>query len=256
MHREDGVLDIDGLSVEYRKFSGSKTDPTIVLLHEGLGSISAWKDFPELLCDATGMSVFLYSRVGYGNSSPIELPRSIDFHSDEAVRGLPKVLAAAQIERCILIGHSDGASIAIIYAGTKSIDHQVERLILLAPHILAEKKCITAVGHAISAYENGKLRKALRKFHGENTECAFRGWSGVWTDLQFSRWSIEEYLSSIKIPVLAIRGKDDPYNTTIHLDSIKEKVSGEVQCFNLSNCAHAPHQDQETQVLRLIKEFL
>lgn len=256
IHREDGVLNIDGLSIEYRKFSGTKTGPMVVLLHEGLGSVSAWKDFPELLCKATGLSVFLYSRAGYGNSSQIKLPRSIDFHSDEAVRVLPKILEAAKIERCILLGHSDGASIATIYAGAKSLDNQVEQLILLAPHIFAEEKCVTAVEQAIKAYENGKLRKALRKFHGKNTECAFRGWSGVWTALEFSCWSIEEYLPCIKIPVLAIRGEDDPYNTVIHLNGITEKVLGETECFNLSNCAHAPHQEQEAQVLTLIEKFL
>ena len=256
IHREDGVLNIDGLSIEYRKFSGTKAGPMIVLLHEGLGSVSAWKDFPELLCKATGLSVFLYSRAGYGNSSPIKLPRSVDFHSDEAVRILPKILDAAEIERCILLGHSDGASIATIYAGAKNLDNQAERLILLAPHIFAEEKCVTAVEQAITAYENGKLRKALRKFHGKNTECAFRGWSDVWTDPEFSCWNIEEYLPFIKIPVLAIRGEDDPYNTIIHLDGITERVSGEVECFNLSNCAHAPHQEQEARVLRLIEKFL
>ncbi len=255
-HREDGVLNIDGLFIEYRKFSGTKAGPMIVLLHEGLGSVSAWKDFPEHLCKVTGLSVFLYSRAGYGNSSPIELPRSVDFHSDEAVRVLPKILDAAEIERCILLGHSDGASIATIYASAKSLDNQAERLILLAPHIFAEEKCVTAVEQAIKAYEKGNLRKALRKFHGKNTECAFRGWSGVWTDLEFSCWSIEEHLPFIKIPVLAIRGEDDPYNTVSHLDGITEKVSGEVECFNLSNCAHAPHKEQEEQVLMLIEKFL
>ena len=255
-HREDGVLNIDGLFIEYRKFSGTKAGPMIVLLHEGLGSVSAWKDFPENLCKVTGLSVFLYSRAGYGNSSPIELPRSVDFHSDEAVRVLPKILDAAEIERCILLGHSDGASIATIYASAKSLDNQAERLILLAPHIFAEEKCVTAVEQAIKAYEKGNLRKALRKFHGKNTECAFRGWSGVWTDLEFSCWSIEEHLPFIKIPVLAIRGEDDPYNTVSHLDGITEKVSGEVECFNLSNCAHAPHKEQEEQVLMLIEKFL
>lgn len=255
-HREDGVLNIDGLFIEYRKFSGTKAGPMIVLLHEGLGSVSAWKDFPEHLCKVTGLSVFLYSRAGYGNSSPIELPRSVDFHSDEAVRVLPKILDAAEIERCILLGHSDGASIATIYASAKSLDNQAERLILLAPHIFAEEKCVTAVEQAIKAYEKGNLRKALRKFHGKNTECAFRGWSGVWTDLEFSCWSIEEHLPLIKIPVLAIRGEDDPYNTVSHLDGITEKVSGEVECFNLSNCAHAPHKEQEEQVLMLIEKFL
>ena len=255
-HREDGGLNIDGLFIEYRKFSGTKAGPMIVLLHEGLGSVSAWKDFPEHLCKVTGLSVFLYSRAGYGNSSPIELPRSVDFHSDEAVRVLPKILDAAEIERCILLGHSDGASIATIYASAKSLDNQAERLILLAPHIFAEEKCVTAVEQAIKAYEKGNLRKALRKFHGKNTECAFRGWSGVWTDLEFSCWSIEEHLPFIKIPVLAIRGEDDPYNTVSHLDGITEKVSGEVECFNLSNCAHAPHKEQEEQVLMLIEKFL
>ena len=256
MHQEDGVLDIEGLSIEYRKLFGTKSGPTIVLLHEGLGSVATWRDFPELLCNMTGLSVFLYSRTGYGNSSPVRLPRSIDFHSDEAVSVLPKVLVAAEIGRCILVGHSDGASIAIIYAGANCLGHQAERLILLAPHIFAEEKCVSAVEQAIKSYEDGKLRKALRKYHGKNTECAFRGWSGVWTDLEFSRWSIEQYLSFIKIPVLAIRGEDDPYNTAIHLNAISERVSGEVECFNLSSCAHAPHQEQKAQVLELIENFL
>jgi len=255
-NQEDGVLNIEGLSIEYRKFSGTKSGPTIVLLHEGLGSVSAWRGFPNTLCDMTGLSVFLYSRTGYGNSSPVELPRSVAFHSDEAIRMLPKILIAAEIKRSILVGHSDGASIAIICAGSNILGDQVERLVLLAPHILAEKKCIDAVEQAIHAYDNGKLRNALRKYHGKNTECAFKGWSGVWTDPAFSRWSIEEYLPFIKIPVLAIRGQDDPYNTAIHLDGITNRVPGEVECFNLLNCAHAPHQEQSVQILRLIDKFL
>jgi len=254
--RVDGVLDIDGLSIEYRKIPGTKAGPTIVLLHEGLGCVSAWKDFPESLCDITGLSVFSYSRVGYGGSSPIELPKSVNFHSEEALIALPQILVAAAIGPCILIGHSDGASIATIYTGATKTSHQVKGLVLLAPHVLAENKCIVAVRRAVDSFDNGNLRSALFKLHGSNTECAFKGWSGVWTDPSFKSWNIEKYLPLISIPVLAIRGDDDPYNTPIHVERIVERVSGKVESFNLSNCAHAPHREQEGQILKLLSDFI
>ncbi len=256
MQKEGGFFNIGGLSIEYQRVKGAEDSPTIVLLHEGLGCVSMWKDFPEVLCFMTGLSVFSYSRAGYGKSSRIVLPRLINFHTDEAINVLPKILRAAGIGCCVLIGHSDGASIGMIYVGANNTSHRVDGLILMAPHVLAERKCISAVELAIDAYENGKLRPALCKHHGKNVDCAFRGWAGVWTNPSFATWNIERYLPSITPPTLVIRGVNDPYNTSIHMERIEELVSGNVESFNLTDGGHAPHQEQAFRVTKLLADFI
>ena len=246
---------VGDVELEY-KFIKCKADrPTIVLLHEGLGCVATWKDFPEKLAQKTGLSVLVYSRSGYGRSSPIMLPRPSDFHSREALEVLPSVLEKMNVEKHFLLGHSDGASIAIIYAGSKPRPN-LKGLILLSPHLATEKKCVQQIEKAISLYATGRLRAQLRKYHGDNTDCAFLGWSGVWVSPSFISWNIEQYLLGIDIPLLTFRGADDPYNTAWHVETIRQTVSSSVEHYELAESGHSPHVDAFQIVMGSVGDFV
>ena len=226
-----------------------------MLLHEGLGCVATWKDFPEKLAQKTELGVLVYSRSGYGRSSPITLPRPLDFHSREALEVLPSVLERMNVDEYFLLGHSDGASIAIIYAGSKP-RLNLKGLILLSPHLATEEKCVHQIQKAASSYNSGKLRMQLRKYHGDNTDCAFLGWSGVWLNRLFIDWNIEEYLPGINRPLLTFRGADDPYNTPWHVETIRQTVSGSVVHYELQGSGHSPHVDASEIVMNSIGDFV
>lgn len=251
----DGLLVVGEQRLEYARIAAARPGPTLVLLHEGLGCLALWKQFPHLLAAATGLGVFCYSRAGYGGSSPCELPRPLDFHTREARDVLPLVFAAANIDECVLIGHSDGASIALIYAGAAG-DPRVLALAALAPHVLTEDKCVDNIRQARDAYADGPLREQLRRYHGANVDCAFRGWSGTWLDPAFAAWDIQSYLAAIRVPVLALRGHDDPYNTAVHVQHIRAAVPAAVEMIEVPDCGHAPHVEQPATVLRHIGKLL
>ena len=246
---------VGGVELEYKFIKGKSDRPTIVLLHEGLGCVGTWKDFPEKLAQKTGLSVLVYSRSGYGRSSPIMLPRPSDFHSREALEVLPSVLEKMNVEKHFLLGHSDGASIAIIYAGSKPRPN-LKGLILLSPHLATEKKCVQQIEKAISLYATGRLRAQLRKYHGDNTDCAFLGWSGVWVSPSFIDWNIEQYLLGIEIPLLTFRGADDPYNTAWHVETIRQTVSSSVEHYELAESGHSPHVDAFQIVMGSVGDFV
>ena len=214
-----------------------------------------WRDFPERIADATGLGVLVYSRVGYGNSDPCELPRHVNFMHDEALNVLPLVLKAFEIDRPILFGHSDGGSIALIYAGSDPATN-LQALILEAPHVFVENLSIESIENAKDAYENGVLKAGLERYHGVNTECAFRGWNDVWLNPEFRDWNIESSLPSIKVPVLVIQGEDDQYGTLKQIEAIKTGLQGAVQTLLLPNCGHSPHRDQRDIVLKATVDFL
>ena len=246
---------VGDVELEYKFIKGKSDRPTIVLLHEGLGCVATWKDFPEKLAQKTGLSVLVYSRSGYGRSSPINLPRPSDFHSREALEVLPSVLEKMNVEKHFLLGHSDGASIAIIYAGSKPRPN-LKGLILLSPHLATEKKCVQQIEKAISLYATGRLRAQLRKYHGDNTDCAFLGWSGVWVSPSFIGWNIEQYLLGIDIPLLTFRGADDPYNTAWHVETIRQTVSSSVEHYELAESGHSPHVDAFQIVMGSVGDFV
>ena len=182
MHESCGFYTVDGVQLEYQLLKPSQgTELTLVLLHEGLGCISMWKNFSRQLAQLTGFQVLAYSRAGYGGSNSCPMPRPLSFMHDEGLRVLPKILEQAEISKAVLIGHSDGASIAIINAGGMP-DKRIQGLILLAPHVFVEEVTLTSIRAARTAYETTDLRERLARYHGDNVDCAFLGWSQAWLD--------------------------------------------------------------------------
>jgi pimeloyl-ACP methyl ester carboxylesterase len=234
---------------------GPEEAPTLVFLHEGLGCVSLWRDFPAKLSAATGCGAFVYSRLGYGKSDPCELPRPLRFMHTEGLKVLPRVLAAAGIKECILVGHSDGGSIAIVYAGgTPAVP--LRGLITEAAHVFCEQLSVDSIQFAKEQYENKDLRRQLSKYHGANTECAFRGWNDVWLHPDFMNWNIEEYLPGIKVPMLAIQGQDDQYGTGAQLTAIGRQAGGSPETLMLPVCRHTPHVEQEAATLNAMQAFI
>lgn len=252
---ETGVLAAAGQALEFARVPGRRPGPALVLLHEGLGCVALWRDFPARLGVATGLPVFSYSRAGYGASDPIVLPRPLDFHTREALQVLPAVLDAAGIDDCLLIGHSDGASIAIIHAG-RARDPRVRALALLAPHVLTEEKTLANIRAALTAYEHADLRERLARHHGGNVDNAFRGWADCWLDPGFRNWNIESALAAIAVPVMTIRGNDDPYSTVVHVERIAAGVAGPVTTVALADCGHAPQADQADSCLAALARYV
>jgi pimeloyl-ACP methyl ester carboxylesterase len=234
---------------------GPDQAPTLVFLHEGLGCVAMWKGFPAQVAAATGYGALVYSRAGYGSSDPCELPRPVRFMHDEALNTLPQVLDALEIRDAILIGHSDGGSIALIHAGGIR-DARVKGLILLAPHVFVEDLGLDSIRRIRDDFRNGDLRQRLQRYHGKNTDTAFWGWNDVWLNPDFRSWSIEEYLPRISVPVLLIQGDDDQYGTRAQIEAIERGVVGPSQKLLLENCGHSPHLDQFEQTLAAINTFV
>jgi pimeloyl-ACP methyl ester carboxylesterase len=252
--QQSGRLMAGGKSLEWACWGPApETAPTIVLLHEGLGSLSLWHDFPQKLAAATGMGVFVWSRAGYGASDPCDLPRPLDYMTQEAVQVLPQVLDAFGFERGVLMGHSDGATIAAIYAGSIS-DHRVRALVLMAPHFFTEEMGLSAIAAARSAYEEGDLRARLARHH-TNVDAAFRGWNEAWLHPDFRDWHVGEVIDYLRIPVLAIQGRQDQYGTLAQITEIESRIYSPVDTVILEDCHHAPHQDQPQAVLAAVAEF-
>ena len=190
--------------------------PTLVLLHEGLGCVEMWRDFPARLAERTGYGVLVYSRAGYGKSDPVSLPRPLTYMHEEALNVLPQVLDQAGVRKTVLVGHSDGASIATIYAGGRQ-DFRVRGIALMAPHFFVEQVGIESIVAAKKAYEKGNLRERLARYH-RDVDTAFWGWNRAWLDPKFRNWRIDEYLRDVRVPILIIQGEDDEYGTKAQLD--------------------------------------
>ena len=245
---------VNGTALEYACWGPSPDQaPTLVLLHEGLGSVAQWKDVPQALTDATGFGVFAYSRAGYGASDPVSLPRPLDYMTREAEDNLGAVMDAAGIKQAVLLGHSDGATIATLYAGSVS-DMRVRGLILIAPHFFTEADGLAAIRAAGMAYGAGDLRSKLAKHHA-NVDVAFRGWHDAWTDPAFANWNVADAIDHLRIPVLAIQGRDDPYGTLAQIDEIETRIYSPVETLILDGCGHAPHLEQADATLAEISEF-
>ena len=228
--------------------------PTLVLLHEGLGCVAMWRDFPQQLAERTGYGVLVYSRPGYGRSDPVPLPRLLTYMHDEAFEVLPAVLDQANIRKAILVGHSDGASIATIYAGGRQ-DFRVRGLALLAPHFFVEDTSVASIAAAKDAFENGNLRQRLARYHGDNVDVAFRGWNEAWLDPAFRDWRIDDYLAHVRVPILVIQGRDDQYGTVAQLELAETDSYCPVETLLLDDCGHSPHGDQPGGTLDAIATF-
>jgi pimeloyl-ACP methyl ester carboxylesterase len=227
---------------------------TIVFLHEGLGSMGLWRDFPEAVARATGLGAFVYSRRGYGGADPVELPRPLDYMTREAIDVLPDVLHAIEAKRAVLLGHSDGASIAALYLGNVQ-DPRVRGLILLAPHFFAEPSGLASIAAAKRAFETGDLRARLAKHH-QDVDGAFWGWNRAWLDPAFAAWNIEETIDYIRVPVLAIQGREDEYGTLAQIDALERRLYSPLDKVVLGDCGHAPFIDKPHETVAAIAEFV
>src|SRR5580692_7324472 len=249
-----GTLRIGASDLEYRMIGPAPADaPTIVMLHEGLGSAALWGDFPDRLQAATGFSVFAYSRAGYGASSPVPLPRPLDYMHVEALETLPKLLDAIGFRRGLLVGHSDGASIAAIYAGGSG-DHRIRGLALIAPHFVVEDISVASIAEIKTIYETTELRAKLQRWH-RDVDNAFYGWNGAWLDPKFRDWDISEYLAYIRVPVAILQGADDQYGTIRQVEIAREECYCPVDVTIIPGAGHAPHREAPEATLDAISEF-
>lgn len=258
MSRESGTefLEVGGARLECRHV-GPPTDaaPTIVLLHEGLGCVGMWRDFPDRLADRTGLGVFAYSRRGYGRSDPAALPRGPDYMHREAVDALPAVLDAIGFRRGLLLGHSDGASIATIYAGSVP-DTRVRGLVLLSPHFFVEDVTLAEIARARRAFETGDLGARLARWHGSNVDVAFRGWCDTWLSTAFRDFDIRDCIAYLRVPLLVIQGEADPYGTMAQVAACEEEAYAPVETLALPGCGHAPHIERPRETLDAVAAFV
>ncbi len=251
----EGRLQAGGKSLEYACYGPRPGPgaPTLVLLHEGLGCAALWRDFPARLADETGLGVFVWSRAGYGNSEGVTLPRPPDYMTREAVGMLGPVMDAAGLRDVILLGHSDGATIAAIYAGSVS-DMRVRGLILVAPHFFTEPQGLDAIRKAGEAFRTGDLRERLTRWHCD-AEMAFNGWHDAWTDPGFERWNVADCIDHWRVPVLAIQGGQDPYGSRAQIDEIGTRIYSPLETLLPETCGHAPHLEAPEAVLAAVRDF-
>jgi pimeloyl-ACP methyl ester carboxylesterase len=251
---DQGFLELGGMRLEYRMI-GPRPDaaPTIVMLHEGLGCIGLWGGFPDKLASATGAGVFVYSRAGYGKSSPVKLPRPLTFMHDEAKTVLPALLDAIGFRRGLLLGHSDGASIATIYAGSIE-DHRVRGLVLIAPHFFTEDMGIAEIARAKHNYASTDLRQKLARWHTD-VDNAFVGWNEAWLDPDFRKWDITEQLAYIRVPVLIVQGENDQYGTRKQIEVAQQECYCPVDVALLPGVRHVPHREAPDKTLAAAAEF-
>jgi pimeloyl-ACP methyl ester carboxylesterase len=246
---------LDPMRLEYRMI-GPRPDaaPTIVMLHEGLGSVGLWGTFPEKIAAATGAGVFVYSRAGYGKSSSGQLPRTTRFMDEEACDVLPRVLDAIGFQRGLLLGHSDGASIAAIYAGSVQ-DHRVRGLVLIAPHFFTEDMGIIEIEHARDAFASGTFREKLKRWHAD-VDCAFRSWSEPWLDPAFRKWDITEALGYIRVPILIVQGDKDQYGTLKQVEAANQECFCPVETAVLPGIRHVPYREAPDLTLNIVADFI
>jgi pimeloyl-ACP methyl ester carboxylesterase len=244
---------VDGRQIEYRMIPGDAlSQPTLVFLHEGLGSVALWRDFPDKVAARLGARALIYSRFGYGQSDGLAGKRTPRFMHEEALRMLPPLLDQLGIEAPLLIGHSDGASIAIIHAGAS--ERPVSGLVLMAPHVIVEQVCVDSIARIRETYRSSDLKSRLAKYHA-HVDDAFLGWADIWLEPEFRAWSIEGLVAGVEAPMLLIQGEDDEYGTLDQLDRIETRAEAPVSRLVLAKCGHAPHRDQETAVADAIVEF-
>jgi pimeloyl-ACP methyl ester carboxylesterase len=270
-HSQNLTLSVSGHALEVQRIAANivahENVPELVFLHEGLGSVSHWKTFPAEVAHATGCGVTVYSRYGSGNSDLLTEPHPVTYMHDEALHALPDLLAQLNIRNPILVGHSDGASIAIIFAGSKQagstpaaskragVQTGVRGLVLLAPHVFVEDLSVASIAEAKTKFEGTDLAEKLGRHHRDAART-FWGWNNIWLHPDFRRWNIEEYLPRITCPILAIQGLDDQYGTIAQVEAIKRQSGGPVEVLALPECRHSVHRDQHDAVLEAIARFV
>ncbi|MET0193167.1 MAG: alpha/beta hydrolase [Hyphomicrobiaceae bacterium] len=244
---------VEGRRIEYRMIPGDAlTQPTLVFLHEGLGCVGLWRDFPDKIAARLGARALIYSRFGYGQSDGLTAKRTPRFMHEEALKVLPDLLDQFGIDNPLLVGHSDGASIAIIHAAAS--ERPVSGLALMAPHVFVEQVCVDSIAHVRDTYRTGPLKSRLAKYHA-HVDDAFLGWADVWLEPAFRQWCIEGLVASVEAPMLLIQGRDDEYGTLEQLDRIETRATAPTERLVLDRCGHSPHRDQEAAVGAAIVAF-
>jgi pimeloyl-ACP methyl ester carboxylesterase len=228
--------------------------PRLVFLHEGLGCIEVWQDFPLLLSRATGCNTLIYDRWGHGKSDPLDINRTLRYLHDEALASLPKVLMHSQVDECILIGHSDGGSIALLFAAEHP---QIARgVITEAAHVFVEDITLKGIQEAMEIWKNTDLKQKLARYHGDKTENIFNAWAKTWLSPEFKTWNIEDCLPKISCQVLVIQGEDDQYGSKAQVEAIAGKVNGPVKSLLIPKCAHIPHKEARDVVAGEMIRFI
>jgi len=228
--------------------------PTIVFLHDALGSVSTWRDFPDRVCAVTGAAGLVFSRSGHGRSSPRALPRPHTYLHDEATRVLPEVLGAQRVTRPIVIGHSDGATIALLYAASGM--PRPEAVVAIAPHVFVEDLTVAGVRETAARFASSDLRHRLWRHHGEQTDSLFAAWTDVWLDPAFRTWNVESDLAASQSPTLLIQGADDEYGSAAQVERISSRLGARCQTIWLGGCGHFPHLERRDAVVAGIETFL
>jgi pimeloyl-ACP methyl ester carboxylesterase len=247
---ESFFLPVRGRQLEVQRIAGSAR--TLVFLHEGLGSVAMWRDFPLKAAQATGCSAVVYSRYGYGQSDVLQGPHGVDYMHREALDVLPELLAKLEVREPVLVGHSDGGSIALIHAAAH---RGVAGVVAMAPHVFVEDLSVASIAEAKTAFETTDLPQKLGRYHADAGKT-FRGWNDIWLHPDFRAWNIEECLPKITCPVLAIQGFDDEYGTMAQLEAIARQAGGPVEMLRLANCRHSPHRDQPAVVIEAMSRFV
>lgn len=228
---------------------------TLVFLHEGLGCVAMWHEFPGDLAAATGCGALVFSRAGYGGSDACDLPRPLYFMHHEGIQVLPELLEKTGVTECVVVGHSDGGSIGLVYAGGTPAP-PLKGLITEAAHVFCEDLSVRSIRAARERYLEGDLREKLEKYHGPNVDCAFWGWNDVWLHPDFMEWNLEAYLPEIRVPLLAIQGEGDPYGTPAQVEAIVHQAGGKSRSLMLPDCGHAPHRDRPQATLEAMRDFI
>lgn len=249
----EGIFEIDGVRLEWARW-GPKDGPQVVLLHEGLGCVALWRDFPERIAAATGWGVLAYSRAGYGRSDPADLPLPVDYMTRHALGALPAVLGAIGFRRGVLMGHSDGATIAAEYAGGVE-DFRVRGLILMAPHFFTEPEGLAAIREAAESFATTDLKQRMARYH-DDPEATFRGWNDAWLNPDFHDWNVADCIDYLRVPTLAIQGVGDQYGTAAQIRELEARSYAPVDVEMLENCRHSPHLEQPEATLAAIAEFI
>lgn len=257
LHRDD-LISLEGIELFYRKILPDKNvtqSPVIIFLHEGLGSVDQWKDFPEKLVEATGFPAIVYDRQGYGKSSPLAEKRGLDYiHKEEKL--LQKFIDALNLKSYFLVGHSEGGSLGLIHASKHP--KGLLKVVTLSANTFNEPKITPSIKSVMKVYEesDSKLKSGLAKYHGEKTDDVFYAWSKTWTAPFFQRWNIFEDLAKIEVPVLSFHGENDQYTSLQQIENIRKRVVAPKEINILDECSHHPHFDRQEEVVKKISNFL
>lgn len=245
----------NGATIAYEPIDGSPKMPWLIFLHEGLGSMAMWKGFPQALCQRLGWPGLMFDRQGYGHSSPLSKQRTIHYLHDDALRELPEVIEKIlpPDQPFFLVGHSDGGSIALIYAAEKP--HRLKGVITEAAHIFVEPETIEGIRKVVARVDQGIL-KALEKYHGGKSREIFYAWADTWLSPHFKYWNIEYLLPSIVVPMMVMQGEADEYATMAQVEGIVTKASGPTIPVSIADCGHAPHLEHRDEMIRQMADFL